>query len=82
MAFAPGCPGTEMPYSVSMPITRRTLITDRLVRCGKRTYGQRSAARPCRQAGQPDQRYWPVFATVSIERPASLPLLPETSVLM
>ncbi len=27
-------------------------------------------------------RYWPVFATVSMDRPASLPLLPETSVLM
>src|SRR5215472_15538767 len=26
MAFAPGWPGTEMPYSVSVPITRRTLI--------------------------------------------------------
>src|SRR4051794_10400531 len=25
MAFAVGCPGTEMPYSVSMPITRLTL---------------------------------------------------------
>ena len=23
MAFAPGCPGTAMPYSVSMPMTRR-----------------------------------------------------------
>ncbi|GAA1754278.1 hypothetical protein GCM10009734_73010 [Nonomuraea bangladeshensis] len=27
-------------------------------------------------------RYWPVLATVSIERPASLPCLPETSVRM
>src|ERR1700722_10539308 len=27
-------------------------------------------------------RYWPVLATVSIDRPASFPLLPETSVLM
>jgi hypothetical protein len=26
MAFAPGWPGTAMPYSVSMPITRRTLM--------------------------------------------------------
>ena len=26
MALAPGWPGTEMPYSVSVPITRRTLI--------------------------------------------------------
>src|SRR6266851_260599 len=25
-ALAPGCPGTEMPYSVSVPITRRTLM--------------------------------------------------------
>ena len=27
-------------------------------------------------------RYRPVFATVSIERPASVPVLPETRVLM
>lgn len=27
-------------------------------------------------------RYWPVLATVSIDRPASLPCLPETSVRM
>src|SRR5215831_12578760 len=27
-------------------------------------------------------RYWPVLATVSMDRPASFPLLPETSVLM
>jgi hypothetical protein len=27
-------------------------------------------------------RYWPVFATVSIDRPASVPCLPEISVLM
>src|SRR5262249_2534362 len=27
-------------------------------------------------------RYWPVLATVSIERPASVPCLPDTSVLM
>ncbi|GAA2668212.1 hypothetical protein GCM10010412_046110 [Nonomuraea recticatena] len=31
---------------------------------------------------QKDYRYWPVFATVSIERPASVPVLPETSVRM
>ena len=29
-----------------------------------------------------DQRYCPVFATVSIDRPASVPVLPETRVLM
>jgi len=26
MGFAVGSPGTEMPYSVSIPITRRTVI--------------------------------------------------------
>src|SRR5690606_30016610 len=26
IALAPGCPGTAMPYSVSMPITRRTVM--------------------------------------------------------
>src|SRR5580698_7028641 len=31
MAFAPGWPGTEMPYSVSMPITRRALIPQSLM---------------------------------------------------
>ncbi|GAA2730608.1 hypothetical protein GCM10009867_02440 [Pedococcus aerophilus] len=33
----------------------------------------------CRRAGQ---RYWPVLATLSIERPGSVPLLPVTSVRM
>ena len=28
------------------------------------------------------QRYWPVLATLSIERPGSVPLLPVTSVRM
>src|SRR5215470_4568119 len=32
IAFAPGWPGTEIPYSVSMPITRRTLIGHSVVR--------------------------------------------------
>src|SRR5689334_23154390 len=31
IAFAPGWPGTEMPYSVSVPITRRTLMSSSLV---------------------------------------------------
>jgi hypothetical protein len=31
IAFAPGWPGTAMPYSVSMPMTRRTLMQQRLV---------------------------------------------------
>src|SRR5215472_3154992 len=31
MAFAPGWPGTDTPYSVSMPITRRTLMAHTLV---------------------------------------------------
>jgi hypothetical protein len=26
MALAAGCPGTEMPYSVSVPMTRHTLM--------------------------------------------------------
>jgi len=30
----------------------------------------------------PGYRYWPVLATVSIDRPASVPCLPETSVRM
>src|SRR5215469_9028186 len=62
IAFAPGWPGTAMPYSVSMPMTRRTLMGESL-----------AAAR---------YRYCPVLATVSMERPASVPLLPDTSVLM
>src|SRR3954462_228612 len=36
---AVGCPGTEMPYSISVPMTRRTLMD------------QPSAARPTRPAG-------------------------------
>src|ERR1035438_7513640 len=31
IALAPGWPGTEMPYSVSVPMTRRTLISESLV---------------------------------------------------
>ena len=34
----------------------------------------------CVKAG--GYRYWPVLATVSMERPASEPLVPETSVRM
>jgi hypothetical protein len=30
IGFAAGCPGTEMPYSTSVPMTRRTLIPFRL----------------------------------------------------
>jgi hypothetical protein len=37
-------------------------------------------ARPC--LTEPGYRYWPVLATVSIDRPASVPCLPETSVRM
>ena len=28
IGFAAGSPGTEMPYSVSMPITRRTVMCE------------------------------------------------------
>src|SRR5260370_34814554 len=31
MAFAPGWPGPEMPYSASVPMTRRTLMLQSLV---------------------------------------------------
>src|ERR1039457_2829776 len=31
IALAPGWPGTEMPYSVSVPMTRRTLMSESLV---------------------------------------------------
>src|SRR5712692_1292395 len=34
MALAPGWPGTEMPYSVSVPITRRTLMRCLPLACG------------------------------------------------
>jgi len=73
MAFAPGWPGTEMPYSVSMPMTRRTLIPKSLM--------PRSLA-AARRAYPSRYRYWPVLDTVSIDRPASVPLLPEMSVRM
>src|SRR3954462_1873170 len=39
VGFAVGCPGTEMPYSISVPMTRRTLMDPP------------SAARPTRPAG-------------------------------
>jgi hypothetical protein len=72
MAFAPGWPGTAMPYSVSMPMTRRTLMAESLA-------SARCRYRPVTSARY---RYCPVLATVSMERPASVPLLPDTSVLM
>ena len=82
MAFAPGWPGTEMPYSVSVPMTRRTLIVHSLV--PRRAVAGTSRALKQRPAAGKScaYRYWPVLATVSIERPASVPCLPETSVRM
>ena len=41
IALAPGCPGTEMPYSVSVPITRRTLMPSSLQ--GREGMGRRAA---------------------------------------
>ncbi len=59
---------------------------------GPAANGGRGAARPCGgpcRQGPPHAcvrvggyRYWPVLATVSMERPASAPLVPETSVRM
>src|SRR5271165_4981268 len=118
-----------MPYSVSVPITRRTLM-----KCLPLAPGAPSARSPlqpnagtdegdmltrsfppggrpprspprCPSRGDPaprtplgrdpspqtplgglsansHQRYCPVLATVSIDRPASVPVLPETRVLM
>ena len=47
----------------------------------RRPRRQRARQRP-EAAGKQSHKYWPVFATVSMDRPASLPLLPETRVLM
>src|SRR5215472_14309748 len=60
MALVPGWPGTEMPYSVSVPITRRTLMrkaykgvpTEPSV---ARVIGPRAAGMP-RHAGVPGHR--------------------------
>ncbi|GAA4928368.1 hypothetical protein GCM10023224_04420 [Streptomonospora halophila] len=151
IALAPGFPGTEMPYSVSMPIIRCTLMVEGYpswaglelapANCGARATdfppfgadrgigetglcpgirrprgpignfpgrrraggrepraaGPRAGAGRCgaARAGRPDvpirrcgpvlqasYRYWPVLATVSIERPESAPFLPETRVRM
>jgi hypothetical protein len=38
--------------------------------------------RPARLPVRSSYRYWPVLATVSIDRPASVPCLPDTSVRM
>src|SRR5215469_15859609 len=43
IAFAPGWPGTAMPYSVSVPMTRRTLMVQSLVP----TCRHRAQARRC-----------------------------------
>ena len=77
MAFTPGWPGTEMPYSVSMPMTRRALIAKSLMP-GSTKQARRAPPVPADNG----YRYWPVLDTVSIDRPASVPLLPEMSVRM
>ena len=82
MAFAPGWPGTEMPYSVSMPITRRTLMPKSLMPGMPSDRTPRRRAAVYRSAALGGYRYWPVLATVSIDRPASVPLLPEMRVRM
>jgi hypothetical protein len=92
-----------MPYSVSVPITRRTLMQESLMSLGAkrsrpgvrvtgvapeaslasavRTGAIRALGSGVARPGDA-HRYWPVFATVSIDRPASVPCLPEISVLM
>src|SRR5579875_3214693 len=52
MALAPGWPGTAMPYSVSVPITRRTLIKESLCWPAPHT-SRRHAPRP---GGSPGAR--------------------------
>src|SRR5262245_14692193 len=105
MALAAGWPGTEMPYSVSVPMTRHTLMGRAYVgRCAVSAHNQgttrtrvghgRSApmgpdnarvstrlrcANPGGNGAERGYRYWPVLATVSMERPASVPSLPEPS---
>src|SRR5690348_4493339 len=46
MALALGCPGTEIPYSVSMPITRRTVMRPSLPG-GAPFRGRRSSTAAC-----------------------------------
>src|SRR5450755_1663578 len=98
MALAPGWPGTEMPYSVSVPITRSTLMSAAyaapavttppthtaaaLPAHRPRVHSRRPAPRSRRGPAHPRHRYWPVLATVSIDRPASVPVLPDTRVRM
>ena len=69
-----------MPYSVSVPMTRRTLMLQSLVPTYRhRAQGAGRTYLPRPAAGY---RYCPVLATVSMDRPASVPCLPETRVLM
>jgi hypothetical protein len=65
-----------------MPTTRRTLMAKSLM-----PRPQKAARRARYEPSAPPradsrQRYWPVFETVSIDLPASVPLLPEMSVRM
>src|SRR5258708_28377117 len=69
-----------MPYSVSMPITRRTLIAHTVVPDGERTRGR---AHPYRamslRGGRPERQPSQVLASVGhgVDRPACLaPALP------
>jgi hypothetical protein len=64
-----------------VPMTRRTLILHRLVPRGLLLAPRVPCSSP-HDGENRDYRYWPVLATVSMERPASVPCLPETSVLM
>jgi hypothetical protein len=72
MAPLAGSPGTDTPYSVSMPITRRVVMPGSL--------GRRPAA--CSAPRAAGYRYWPVLETVSIDLPLSWPLALVTSVRM
>src|SRR6202522_2607959 len=83
MELAPGCPGTEIPYSVSVPITRTTVMLCSLMPA-PRARADPAPRRGPRRAphGVTNHRYCPVLATVSIDLPASVPLLPETRVRM
>ncbi|GHJ16435.1 hypothetical protein TPA0908_44300 [Micromonospora sp. AKA38] len=99
--MAPAWPGTEMPYSTSVPMIRLTLIdlpaplavpvpvTSSVV--GTSTVGgapsrsettDRGGAGVAPPRSGRSQRYWPVLLAVSMDRPASVPLPPETSVRM
>ena len=74
-----------MTVGPSVGAVRRPAQHDQLnaaVRPAAPVTARSAHAQPATETLSPRYRYWPVLATVSIDRPASVPLAPVTRVRM